>query len=170
MSTHDVPGANPRNADVLAAGCWAEHEDGSLIFVKGTEGGSVVYEIYDVAQDPPVAYTDAMTEVAFKKQFTYKSGVSTDKWTWHDKTPFPWDRVMKVIPRPRPQFADAHQTISAAQRVADSLRLRAREVQESDVSHRTDTVTRRGLAVLERIANALDKVTISRKRKTTSRR
>lgn len=39
MSTNDVPGANPVNKDILAAGCWAEHADGSLLFVKGNEGG-----------------------------------------------------------------------------------------------------------------------------------
>lgn len=31
MSTNDVPGAKTENRDVLAMGCWAEHEDGSLI-------------------------------------------------------------------------------------------------------------------------------------------
>lgn len=49
MSTNDVPGANPKNADVLAMGCWAEHEDGSLIFVESVEGGTVVYSIFDIA-------------------------------------------------------------------------------------------------------------------------
>lgn len=31
MATDDVPGANPANADVLCAGCWAEHDDGSKL-------------------------------------------------------------------------------------------------------------------------------------------
>lgn len=29
MSTNDVPGANVAHFDTLAAGCWAEHDDGS---------------------------------------------------------------------------------------------------------------------------------------------
>lgn len=90
MSTNDVPGANPKNAYVLAAGCWAEHADGSLIYVKGTENDQVVYEIYDIAQDPPVYYQDAMREKAFKQQFSFPPvGASPEEWTWHDKTPFP---------------------------------------------------------------------------------
>ena len=36
MSTNDVPGAKAANGDELAALNWAEHDDGSYIFVLGT--------------------------------------------------------------------------------------------------------------------------------------
>ena len=42
MSTYDVPGSKAANRDVLVMGAWAEADDGSLIFIEGTEAGSVV--------------------------------------------------------------------------------------------------------------------------------
>ena len=158
MATADVPGANPANADVLAAGCWAEHSDGSLMYVKGTEGGQVVYELYDLAQDPPVYYQDAMREQAFKDAFSYPpNGKSADKWTWHDKTPFPWHRVMKTFDKPRPVHADVHDTLSAAARVAQSLRLRAQKLQPEEVTHLSpQEVPKGGRGIADRIQRALD--------------
>lgn len=50
MSTNDVPGANPVNGDKLGMGCWAEHQDGSMILVEGTEGNRVIYSIFDMAR------------------------------------------------------------------------------------------------------------------------
>src|SRR5690349_15632121 len=124
MATNDVPGANPVNADQLRSGCWAEHQDHSLIFVKGTENDQVVYEIYDMAADPVVYYQDAMRADAFKKQFSYPpTGASAEKWTWHDKTPMPWDRIFKNVERPTARIADVQKELSAAARVAESLRL-----------------------------------------------
>lgn len=145
MSTTDVPGANAANRDVLAAGCWAEHEDGSLLYVKGTENEQVVYELYDLAQDPPITYQDAMRERDFKVAFSYApNGTSKDKWIWHDKTPFPWHRVMKSIEKPRPRYADVHDELSAAARVARDLRLRQARVEEAAVAARTDQEVRKG--------------------------
>jgi hypothetical protein len=132
MSTHDVPGYNPDNKDQLAMGCWAEHEDGSLILVEGVEGGRAIYSIFDMAADPPVEYRDAMPEDGFKKQFSYEPKAS-DKddliWTWHDKTPFPWDRIMDDITSGARHPSAAH-TLTAAQHVAESLKLRARELRD----------------------------------------
>lgn len=157
MATNDVPGANPANADVLATGCWAEHDDGSLLFVKGTENSQVVYELYDIAQDPSVYYQDAMREDAFKESFSYPPvGQSADKWTWHDKTPFPWNKVMKTFDKPRPVHADVHDTLSAAARVAQSLRLRAKQLTEQDVAQGTDQVRTKGRSILERIERAIE--------------
>ena len=157
MATNDVPGAVAAHKDTLHIGCWAEHADGSLIFVKGVEGGRVVYEIYDLAGTEPVVYSDAMQEAAFKKVFSFPPvGTSAEKWTWHDKTEFPWDRVMKSVQRPVPAMM-AEQTLSAAQRVADSLKLRAERLHaESLRHHTTETVQRRGSAVLAKVARALD--------------
>jgi hypothetical protein len=157
MSTQDVPGANQANADKLAAGCWAEHTDGSLIYVKGTENDMVIYEIYDVAVDPPVSYTDAMPRDGFMKQFSVPPvGKSKIPWTWHDKTAFPWDRVMKDIKRPHPAVSRAKDMLSAAARVAESLKLRGRKIDEMDIGPRTEHSAKRGMAVLERIAAALE--------------
>lgn len=157
MATSDVPGANPKNADKLATGCWAEHKDGSLLFVKGTEGGQVVYELYDVAQAPPVYYQDAMREDAFQKAFSAPPfGSSSEDWTWHDKTAFPWSRVMKSFDKPVPVPADVHDTLSAAARVAESLRLKAQRVQEEAVGAQQEQVVRKGRGIAERIERAIE--------------
>jgi hypothetical protein len=159
MSTNDVPGANKANADKLKAGCWAEHTDGSLIYVKGTEADQVIYEIYDMAVEPPVSYTDAMPRKGFMAQFSVPPvGKSREQWTWHDKTPFPWDRVMKDLVRPRPSLSMAKHVMSAAARVAESLKLRGRKVTEDELHHQTDAPSRRGRAVLDRIAEALEQL------------
>lgn len=93
MSTNDVPGHNPDNHDVLKMGAWAEHTDGSMIFVESTEGSRVIYCMFDLAKN--LQYRDATPETSFKKTFSWdpKNPKST-KWTWHDKTPFPWDKVI----------------------------------------------------------------------------
>lgn len=159
MATNDVPGANKANQDKLKAGCWAEHEDGSLIYVKGTEADQVIYEIYDVATEPPVSYTDAMPRAGFMKQFSVPPvGTSRIPWTWHDKTPFPWDRVMKDLKRPSPTVSRAKDLLSAAARVASSLSLRARKVTDDSIRHMDEAPGRRGRAVLDRIADALEQL------------
>lgn len=131
MSTNDVPGARSSNNDVLAMGCWAEAEDGSLLFVKSVEGGRVLFEMYDLAENPITQYVDGMTEIEFKKLFSYdskKTDITTGrgkkvpmtKWTWHDKTPFPWDRVIKSGAKSGTTFAHAGDLIAAADNVRKS--------------------------------------------------
>jgi hypothetical protein len=94
MSTNDVPGANPRNGDELAMGCWAEHDDGSLILVESTEASRIIYSIFDMAKEPPIEYRDAMPEVSFKKTFSWDPKSANEKWARHDKTPFPWEKII----------------------------------------------------------------------------
>lgn len=158
MATQDCPGANPANADQLKSGCWAEHEDGSLIYVKGTESGQIVYEIYDLAQEPPVYYNDAMREDDFKKAFSFPPvGTSKEKWTWHDKTPMPWNRVMRTFGKPKPEHADVHDTLSAAARVAESLRLRGQKLAESDVVNQVATEGQKAaVSIYQRFKRAFD--------------
>lgn len=159
MATQDVPGANPANADRLGAGCWAEHKDGSLMFVKGAEGGQVVYELYDLAQAPPVYYQDAMREDAFKKAFSYPPvGQSADVWTWHDKTAFPWNRVMKTLDKPAPRHADVADTLTAAARVAESLRLRAQKLDPETVTPKADQsdAPKAAVGIIQRFQRALN--------------
>lgn len=138
MSTNDVPGANPANNDVLALGCWAEHEDGSLVFVMSVEGGRVVYSIFDMSVEPVVEYRDSMLQGAFERQFSYDDRQSDQiKWTWHDKTPFPWERVIKKGATSGVKYASADDQLSAAERVAASRNLRGQDLDPSDYSHMT---------------------------------
>lgn len=150
MSTHDVPGAKAKNADVLAMGCWAEHEDGSLIFVEATETGTVVYSIFDLRVMRE--YRDAMPEVGFKDLFTWRPEADDAddnlQWTWHDKTPFPWSRVMRDFPSGE-RHVSATDEMTAAQRVADSLNLRAERIRDREV------VGASALTVGQRVKNAL---------------
>lgn len=164
MSTYDVPGANPANRDQLACGCWAEHNDGSLIFVESTEVNRVIYSIFDMAKQPPVEYRDAMTEAAFKLAFSWRRGDDDDlsndddlpneQWVWHDKTPFPWDRIIKqgATDGGRPAFAE--QQLSAAERVAESLRLRGAAIAR-DIRHRSDQTVRRSATIWDKISRAV---------------
>lgn len=151
MSTHDVPGAVAEHHDVLRQGCWAEHDDGSLIYVYDTEGGRVVYSVFDLAQDPPVEYRDAMTEELFKRVFSWTEDgdepLDDLLWTWHDKTSMPWERVMREYPAGT-RHVSALDQLTAAQRVRDSLHLKASAVPP----HRP------ARGVLERLRAALEEV------------
>jgi len=141
MSTNDVPGYNPSNRDHLHAGCWAEHKDGSLIFVEGTEAEKVVYSLFDPDKD--LEYRDVMERDEFELQFSVyepsdddggnggkkKKGAKRLRqiWTWHDKTPFPWDTVLKGMKTGARPISAAH-TLSAAEQVARDLALRASNI------------------------------------------
>lgn len=140
MATHDVPGHNPSNNDELKAGCWAEHSDGSLIFVQSTEGGRIIYMMFDTLTDPITEYRDAMPEKGFKETFSWKN-VNDIRWTWHDKTPQPWDRIIKSGAKDGLHFASADEQLSAAAKVARSLKLRSKKFQESSVDHLREKVT-----------------------------
>ncbi len=133
MATQDCPGYNPVNNDVLAMGAWAENADNSLIFVESTEGGRVIFSVFDPNQDPILEYRHAMMEADFKKKFSWKSGegITDDHWTWHDKTPFDWDRVIKQGAKPGLKYTSAEEQITAAQRVAEALQLKAQTVGRS---------------------------------------
>lgn len=154
MSTSDVPGAKASNRDELSMGCWAEHDDGSLIFVESTEGGRVVYMIFDIAADPPVEYRDAMNEQPFKKKFSWAGDKKKDKWTWHDKTPFPWDRIIDAGTKSGVGFASADHLETAAKRVAQSRKLRGKDLDPSDWEHMTPR--EKAGHILDRIQDALD--------------
>ena len=157
MSTYDCPGENPANHDKLAMGCWAEHADGSLMLVESTEGDRVIYSMFDMDKNPPIEYRDAMSEISFKSTFTWKPGddkkgwfskkiVPNEKWLWHDKTPFPWDRIIKAGVSDGPRYPSAAHTISAAERVAQSLRLRGQEYDRRHADHRVDKAVDRAAA------------------------
>jgi hypothetical protein len=160
MATDAVPGADPKNLDTLSVGCWAEDaKQTSLVLVVGHEGGSVVFDLYDLDQQPPLFYRDAMIEEEFKRFFSVPpTGKSDIRWTWHDKTNFPWDRVMKRLSTKAPQHADVEEQLTVAQRVAQKLGLRGRKLAEEDITARSTDRRTRGMAVLEKIADVLGAV------------
>lgn len=149
MSTNDVPGANSKNCDVLAMGCWAESSDGSLIFVESVENGRAIYSMFDAATQPIMEYRDAMPVDEFKTVFSWQAdrskiknkkskNVPADiKWVWHDKTPFPWDSVIKKGAKDGLKYASAADQLSDAQRVADSLSLRAEKFSADHMASKT---------------------------------
>lgn len=143
MSTHDVPGTDPKHKDQLAMGCWAEHDDGSMILVEGTEKKRVIYSIFDLSDpDHPIKYFDAMKEKDFKKQFSFNAGSSKEKWTWHDKTPFPWDRIIKKGAKDGLQ-PQALEHLTAAKRIAQALGIAGAEVDPQELAHLTSSETPR---------------------------
>lgn len=154
MSTNDVPGANPSNNDELGVGCWAEHDDGSLIFVESTEAARVVYSIFDVSRDQPIEYRDAMPESSFKRTFSWKGTRDDIKWTWHDKTPFPWDRIIKHGLPDGARLPAAEHIMTAAERVAESLRLRGADVSR-DIGHRTERIIKRAGGIWDKLGRAV---------------
>jgi hypothetical protein len=120
MSTNDVPGSNPKNRDELGCGCWAEHEDGSHVFVLGSENDEVVYSMFDISKDPVQEFRDKLPKKEFEKHFSWDG--KNIKWTWHDKTPFPWDKIIKAGATDGVlAAASAYDQIKAARSVAQIL-------------------------------------------------
>lgn len=176
MSTNDVPGANPSNQDELAMGCWAEHSDGSLILVESTEGNRVIYSIFDMAKDPPIEYRDAMPVASFNSTFSWAPAGKrslNEKWTWHDKTAFPWDRIIKDGFKDGSRSAAAQHTLnaaerimesrerhraSAAERVASELRLQGQELDRSRFGDRMEQMLDRVEGIFGKLARALSKL------------
>ncbi len=162
MSTNDVPGAVASNNDVLAMGCWGEHGADSLIFVKSTEGGRVIYEMFDLTQNPITVFNDAMLEDVFKKQFSWDpKNPKNEKWTWHDKTPFPWNKVIKAGARDGVGYACASDQLAAASRVATALNLVPKNFDPASVSHLTEKVLTGGaLSIIQRVQKAISSLPI----------
>lgn len=156
MSTLDVPGHKPENRDRLVMGCWAEHEDGSLIHVESVEGSTVVFSIFDLSGPEPVEYRHAMPEPGFKQQFSWPNKHG-EKWTWHDKTPFPWQtRIMKTFPAGS-KVPSAGQQLSAALRVAQSLGARAQTI----VREEARVVPHDALAIMKQLRDALNNLDLA---------
>lgn len=165
MATTDVPGYNPTNNDKLSRGSWAEHDDGSLIFVKDIdENDRVIFDLYDLANlQHPIFYPNALALYEFEKTFSYepkKKKKVNLKWTWHDKTEFPWERVMRVIQSPLPVATNVQDTLTAAAQMAQSLNFRLSEVLTQDhILKEQGLVTRpqthQSRTILQRLKNAL---------------
>jgi len=157
MATCDVPGANPSNHDELRALCWAEHEDGSLILVESTEDDRVIYSLFDVSEVPVVEFRDSMRIGAFKKAFSWDpKNPASEKWTWHDKTLFPWDRVIRNGARDGLRHAHADDLLSAAERVRRARDIHhGRAVDEREVETRMDRPGDKAGAILDKLQRAI---------------
>jgi hypothetical protein len=160
MSTQDVPGHGSASSDVLAMGVWGEHKDGSLLFVESTEGGRIIYSIFDMAQNPVVEYRDAMPEKGFKETFSFSSKKSKVDagWVFHDKTPFPWDKVMKNGGKDGMRYASASDQLNAAQRVAESMEMRKQSIDEDKWSNFLEVVGKRGKVIIDKIQRAVNEL------------
>jgi hypothetical protein len=165
MSTNDCPGYDPKNRDELAMGCWAEHEDGSLIFVESTEDDRVIYALFDLAASPVIEYRDSMAIGAFKKNFSWsasdKALLSGIKWTWHDKTPFPWDRVIRRGARDGVRMPHVDDQLTAAERVRRSREIhRGRPVDDAEVRHRVERTEGKdkAAAILDKLQRAISEL------------
>lgn len=157
MSTNDVPGFKPEHDDELAMGCWAEHDDGSLILVESVEGGRVIYSVFDTSHDPIVEYRDAMAQDDFEEKYSWDG--DGDRWTWHDKTPFPWDKVIRYGAKHGQRYAHADDLMTAAERVARSRRLKGEGVDPNEQAHRVEKLAgtlRKTVKKLQKAINQLE--------------
>eukprot|EP00697_Spironema_sp_BW2_P016820 gnl/Spiro4/8261_TR4368_c0_g2_i1.p2 gnl/Spiro4/8261_TR4368_c0_g2~~gnl/Spiro4/8261_TR4368_c0_g2_i1.p2 ORF type:complete len:104 (-),score=14.51 gnl/Spiro4/8261_TR4368_c0_g2_i1:166-477(-) len=98
-----------------------------------------------------------MPEASFKTTFTWDSKKkASEKWTWHDKTPFPWDRVIKAGVSDGPRNASAADVMNAAERIAQSLKLKGAEIHKDRAAGKIDQqVPAQAGVILEKIARAI---------------
>ena len=166
MSTHDVPGIKDKktgkkiNNDALAMGCWAEADDpddDSMIFVLTTEGGRVIYDVFDFERQ--VSYRDAMAQGAFEREFSWtgskKKKGKDDRWVWHDKTPFDWDKVIQAGFMDGYRDLSAEHTLNQAQRVAESRKLKGKRIDSRDYDHLAERAGPRTRGLIARIGSAI---------------
>lgn len=164
MSTNDVPGAVAANNDELGMGCWAESAekgDQSPIFVESTENDRVIFSVFDLSKNPITEYRDSMVKTEFEKYFSWNSNAKKPKWTWHDKTAFPWNRIIKAGATDGLKFASAADQLSAAERVREHLRGRAQNIDMAELrarAERTEEGRTSAEALFGKIGRALDKL------------
>ena len=165
MSTCDVPGldtkASTSKMDELAIGVWGDHTDGSLILVEGIEQGRVVFSIFDMSPTPPMEYRDSLPEVQFKRQFSFNSSDSIvkDGWSWHDKTQFPWSRIMDNFPDGT-RYPSADMAMNEAQRISRLKALRGSVVKRENYSHMRDSIGRKGRIIVDKIQRAVSELRV----------
>ena len=156
MGTYDVPGKKKSNRDELHIGCWAEHDDGSLLLIEGLEDGKVVYSIFDLSKEPPIEYRDAMSERAFKDFFSWEKD-DDEKWFWHDKTAFPWDKIMAYF-KEGPKDVSALDQMTAAERVAKRMELKGLAIKKSSVSHKSPSTEKKRNIIINKVQRALEEL------------
>lgn len=155
MSTYDVPGYVSSNKDVLAPGCWAKAEDGTLIHVDAIESEQVVYSVFDMNKRPIMEYRDSMDIEDFKKYYSWKdfsksykrSGI---KWLWKDKTPFPWDCVLNN--------ANVVDKESLAEQLAENRGLICKPIDTEARRSFLETIGKKGKVIIDKIQRAIDQL------------
>jgi hypothetical protein len=151
MSTLDVPSYGTARNDELKALMWGEHKDGSLVFVASTENHRVVFQIFDLSAGKVIEYRDAISVDDFKRKFSWSSPdkLPGGPWAWHDKMPFPWDRVIAAGAPSGTGFASVQDVLdhaadikasrdrliggTAAQIVASDLKLQGMELLREEI-------------------------------------
>jgi len=161
MSTQDVPGFGCAVRDELAIGVWGEHPDGSLILIEGVEQGRVVFSMFDMEPTPPIEYRDSLPEDQFKRQFSFSSSDSIvkDGWQWHDKTQFPWNKIMDNFPDGT-RFPSADVIMNEAQRLARVRSLKGGVVKRENYEHMIKKVGRKGNIIVDKIQRAIGELRI----------
>jgi len=169
MATNDVPGSNPQNNDTLKPGCWAEHDDGSLIFVKDIdEHDRVIFDVYDLGGAVPrIFYPTPLARKKFNETFSFKATrrrKSTDAepvlWTWHDKSPFPWNKVSRSVDSISAPVETSGAEPTAAERIAVDLQMRMSTVLTRKLVHENQglserPVSRTSRTIADRLKNAI---------------
>jgi hypothetical protein len=104
-----------------------------------------------------------MPEASFKSTFTWEKGKTTkktnEKWLWHDKTAFPWDRIIKSGVSDGQKAVSANDVLTAAERVAESLKLLGISVSR-DVAHRAPQESDKdtGKVIMDKITRAVQEL------------
>jgi len=137
MSTNDVPGSNPKNNDVLSPLNWAEHKDGSLLLVYDVTNKDVVFSMFDLETNSE--YKSSMLRAEFDRKFSVgDSLIENVIWEWHDKSPFPWHKILKrgkseLLASDRPMKTHSIVPTTAAKRVANAIDVEARRLDAETV-------------------------------------
>jgi hypothetical protein len=165
MSTQDVPGFDDLKSDAkqdeLHIGVWGEHSDNSLILVEGVEQGRVVFSIFDMSPTPPMEYRDSLPEKQFKSQFSFnsKSSIIKQGWVWHDKTQFPWNKIMDNFPDGT-RYPSADVAVNEAQRIAKIKSLRGAIVKKENYTHMMDQIGKKGRMIVDKIQRAVNELRV----------
>lgn len=166
MSTNDVPGANAANNDELAMGCWAEHPDGSYLLVLSTENDEVIFSMFDTKDPTTPQYNDKLPKKEFEKHFSWDSKNSNSiKWTWHDKTPFPWNLIIKAgAAKDGVMSSSADSQIkSAAAVMAKVLKMAKQDFNPDEFAHLMDKESPK--SILKNIQSKIDECPVGDNKK-----
>lgn len=189
MSTNDVPGANPANGDQLRPGCWAEAPDGRMLLnVEAVNEDRVIFSYFLLNTKPVTSGRFASPRDVFMRKFSFreeekksmwgrgkKKGDDSTiddkgniKWTWHDKTAFPWNRIIEAGLPEGMQYALTEDQITDAMKQLDALRQlgliqvvdAAKPVDAKDIESMVDQVVSHPAAkeIVSRLQSAIDKL------------
>ena len=78
------------------------------------------------------------------------------KWTWHDKTPFPWDRVIDAGARAGTRHAHADDLLNAAEKVAKSRKLRKNKLDPDKYAHMLEQTGPTGRTIQAKLQKAIE--------------